>query len=111
VPDGHGWAWNQALMDLGATVCRPLPLCDRCPLGATCAWGHARTTSTDPAVGSAGVSRRQRPYAGSDRQARGDVLRAVAAGAARRDDFRADIIESLVRDGLVVERFGSIALP
>jgi A/G-specific adenine glycosylase len=30
--------WAQALMDLGATVCRPkAPLCDRCPISAHCA--------------------------------------------------------------------------
>lgn len=30
--------WAQALMDLGATVCRPkAPLCDRCPLAEGCA--------------------------------------------------------------------------
>ena len=30
--------WAQALMDLGATVCRPKsPLCDRCPISAHCA--------------------------------------------------------------------------
>jgi A/G-specific adenine glycosylase len=30
--------WAQALMDLGATICRPKqPLCDRCPLTTTCA--------------------------------------------------------------------------
>ena len=30
--------WAQALMDLGATVCRPkAPLCDRCPITAECA--------------------------------------------------------------------------
>jgi len=30
--------WAQALMDLGATVCRPRgPLCDRCPISAWCA--------------------------------------------------------------------------
>ncbi|MBS0362928.1 MAG: A/G-specific adenine glycosylase [Proteobacteria bacterium] len=30
--------WAQALMDLGATVCRPKsPLCDRCPITAHCA--------------------------------------------------------------------------
>ncbi len=29
--------WAQALMDLGATVCRPkAPLCDRCPVSAYC---------------------------------------------------------------------------
>ena len=31
-------AWNEALMDLGATVCTPrAPACDRCPLHAHCA--------------------------------------------------------------------------
>jgi A/G-specific adenine glycosylase len=30
--------WAQALMDLGATICRPKgPLCDRCPISAWCA--------------------------------------------------------------------------
>ncbi|MBL8773868.1 MAG: A/G-specific adenine glycosylase [Phenylobacterium sp.] len=30
--------WAQALMDLGATVCRPkAPLCDRCPIAGHCA--------------------------------------------------------------------------
>jgi A/G-specific adenine glycosylase len=30
--------WAQALMDLGATICRPKqPLCDRCPVAAACA--------------------------------------------------------------------------
>jgi A/G-specific adenine glycosylase len=30
--------WAQALMDLGATICRPkAPLCDRCPLAFACA--------------------------------------------------------------------------
>jgi A/G-specific adenine glycosylase len=36
---GHGRPgdWAQALMDLGATVCRPkAPLCDRCPVSAWC---------------------------------------------------------------------------
>ncbi|CAK9783752.1 DNA glycosylase [Cutaneotrichosporon oleaginosum] len=28
--------WNQALMELGATVCRPAPVCDQCPLRAAC---------------------------------------------------------------------------
>ena len=38
VRDGRPGDWAQALMDLGATVCRPKsPLCDRCPLTAACA--------------------------------------------------------------------------
>ena len=104
VPAGRGWAWNQALMDLGASVCRPSPRCDECPLAATCAWNRAGRPQPDPAVGSAGVSTRQAPYAGSDRQARGEVLRALASGPVPRDGFRDDIVDSLLDDGLVVER-------
>jgi len=38
VRDARSGDWAQALMDLGATVCRPkAPLCDRCPLAACCA--------------------------------------------------------------------------
>ena len=38
VRDARPGDWAQALMDLGATVCRPkTPLCDRCPVAAQCA--------------------------------------------------------------------------
>jgi A/G-specific adenine glycosylase len=37
VTDERPGDWAQALMDLGATVCRPkAPLCERCPIGAAC---------------------------------------------------------------------------
>jgi A/G-specific adenine glycosylase len=111
VPEGHGWVWNQAVMDLGASVCRPTPRCDHCPLAATCAWNRAGRPQPDPAVGSAGVSTRQAPYAGSDRQARGEVLRALTSGPVRRDGYRDDIVGSLLDDGLVIERAGELTLP
>jgi A/G-specific adenine glycosylase len=38
VTDVRPGDWAQALMDLGATICRPkTPLCDRCPVSAHCA--------------------------------------------------------------------------
>jgi A/G-specific adenine glycosylase len=38
VPRGRGYDFNQALMDFGATWCRPRrPLCLRCPMKAFCA--------------------------------------------------------------------------
>ena len=38
VPRGRGYDFNQALMDFGATWCRPRnPLCPRCPMKAFCA--------------------------------------------------------------------------
>ena len=30
-PPGDAWAWNQAMMDLGARLCRPRPDCASCP--------------------------------------------------------------------------------
>ena len=38
VRDQRPGDWAQALMDLGATICRPkVPLCERCPLSGHCA--------------------------------------------------------------------------
>ena len=112
VPADHGWVWNQAIMDLGATVCRPTPRCDECPVAARCAWARAGRPEPDPALGSAGVSGRQAPFDGSARQARGAVLRALGTGPAPAAAFDDAIVGSLVADGLVVRRSdGSISLP
>jgi A/G-specific adenine glycosylase len=112
VPAGAGWAWNQMLMDLGATVCRPAPRCDGCPLAPGCAWHAAGHPAPDPAIGSAGVSTRQAPYDGSDRQRRGDVLRALHHGPRRADDFPTHIVDGLVADRLVVHTAdGTLTLP
>jgi A/G-specific adenine glycosylase len=51
--------WAQALMDLGAVICRPkAPLCDRCPLAAACA---ARATGA-PETYPRKVARAARPH-------------------------------------------------
>jgi len=102
VPRGDGWLWNQVLMDLGATTCRPVPRCERCPIAPVCTWRRAGRPSPDPAVGSAGVSTAQAPFEGSDRQARGAVLRAVGADR---------IVAGLVADGLVRVDGSMISLP
>ena len=101
VPDGDGWLWNQVLMDLGATLCRPNPTCAQCPLHQSCAWNRAGRPDPDPAVGSAGVSTSQAPFEGSDRQKRGRVIAALGSGARRRRDFDSRIVDGLMADGLV----------
>ncbi len=101
VPAGDGWLWNQVLMDLGATLCRPAPNCDACPLRSGCVWHLAGHPEPDPAVGSAGVSTRQAPFDGSDRQARGRVLAELQAGPRPVSDFDPRILATLVADGLV----------
>jgi A/G-specific adenine glycosylase len=111
VPAGSGWVWNQVLMDLGATVCRPTPRCTDCPLAPSCAWHVAGHPAPDPAAGSAGVSTRQAPYAGSARQARGAVLRALHDGPRPATAFDAEIVAGLVADRLVTRSGDTLELP
>jgi A/G-specific adenine glycosylase len=121
VPAGQGWAWNQALLDLGATVCvKTAPRCGACPLKPCCAWGGA---GPDPAVGSAGEGGRQSTFAGSDRQGRGrlvDALRlgpvprpalAAAAGWPDEPERAARVAATLVEDGLAVVAGDVLRLP
>jgi A/G-specific adenine glycosylase len=81
VPAGGGWAHNQAMLDLGATVCtKRRPDCAACPLVAMCVWAGAGRPAPDPAVGSAGTSGRQSTFDGSDREGRGRLVSALRAG-------------------------------
>ena len=121
VPAGRSWVWNQALFDLGATVCtRRAPACVQCPVREHCAWSGE---GPDPAEGSAGVSVGQSRFEGSDRQGRGRLVDALrsgpqpAAAAAYLMGLEDDpprarrILASLLRDGLVMERDGALQLP
>lgn len=84
-------AWNQALMEVGALLCRPKPTCGKCPLQPDCRWNAAMKldpASTDPAKHSAKVSTKQSKFEGSDRQGRGRLVKALASSsveAARLD--------------------------
>ena len=94
VPPGQGWAWNQALMELGALVCTAAnPTCWRCPLQAVCraqqAWRAADATALTPMVVPVRPVRRvaerpSEPYQGSRRWLRGrlvELLRALPPAA------------------------------
>jgi A/G-specific adenine glycosylase len=113
VPPGRAWAFNQALFDLGAALCTSrAPRCGTCPLRRRCAWAVAGHPDPDPAPGSAGTARPQRPFAGSDRQGRGRLLAALRrGGVARRDLAPAagwpdDVTRACrVTEGLVAEGF------
>ncbi len=125
VPAGQGWAWNQALLDVGATRCRSGagPDCERCPLRAACRWALAGCPDPDPAVGSAGVSGGQSAFAGSDREGRGRLVRVLRAGPVpvpeapalmgwSDDPERAErVIATLIDDGLVAREAGALRLP
>jgi A/G-specific adenine glycosylase len=125
VPPGRAWAWNQAMLDLGATVCSSrAPVCRTCPVARHCAWHAQGRPAPDPAVGSAGVSTPQSRFEGSDRQGRGrlvDALRrgdplagaalAVAAGWPDDPDRAGRAAASLVADGLARWDGKALVLP
>lgn len=81
VPAGRSWAWNQAMLDLGAAICiRRSPRCADCPVRTSCGWAVSGRVTPDPADGSAGVSGGQSPFSGSDRQGRGRLVEALRSG-------------------------------
>ncbi|MDP9402719.1 MAG: A/G-specific adenine glycosylase [Actinomycetota bacterium] len=124
VPAGQGWSWNQAVLDLGAGVCtKRAPRCYRCPVSRWCAWRAAGRPEPDPAVGSAGTTGAQPIFAGSDREGRGRLVRALcqgpvpvgAVGAAcgwpDDEDRAARVVGALVAEGLATLDAGVVRLP
>lgn len=110
--------FNAAMMELGATVCTArVPRCKICPIALSCAWLSAGRPDTGT------TRRRQAKYEGSDRQARGGVLRAlrhanahslpVAEVLAEWPDAvqRSRAIDSLIVDGLIEATDGELLLP
>jgi A/G-specific adenine glycosylase len=119
LPRTNSATFNQAMLDLGAQFCRATPRCAGCPVATHCAW--RQRGGEDPAPQSAGVSRPQPPFDGSNRQLRGRVLNALRDGphsrrqlvrnlvdvtASRRDE----VLAGLVRDGLIAHRAQTFAL-
>lgn len=121
VPIDAGWAWNQAMFDLGALVChRRNPDCGACPVSGSCRW---QSCGPDPADSSAGVSGGQSRFDGSDRQGRGKLIKALRSQRQRRDQVaelmgwptdpeRAErVLEGLLRDGMVRLEGQYVTLP
>lgn len=64
--------WTHAVMDFGATVCRPRnPRCDDCPVRAMCATATAGTVAS---VGSPRRTRPATPFPATNRWLRGRIL-------------------------------------
>jgi A/G-specific adenine glycosylase len=111
-------AFNAATMELGALVCTSqTPRCDACPISGDCRWhllGHPDTGDLRP---------RQATYEGSDRQARGAVLKAlrtspegslpitVVASDWPDAGQRERAISSLIADGLAALSDDLLRLP
>src|SRR6266566_8031515 len=131
LPDGKAYDWNQALMDLGATICTSNnPQCTRCPIQQTCA---AYTEMSQQSLFPSGAVLREmrkvaekkdnyqtQPFTSTNRYFRGrivDHLRSLPAnerislntlGRKIKPEFCPEdlpwlqkLIDGLVKDGLV----------
>ncbi|RXZ41091.1 A/G-specific adenine glycosylase, partial [Agromyces binzhouensis] len=107
--------FNAGAMELGATVCTArAPRCDDCPIAPVCAWRAARYPAYD------GPRRaRQARFAGSDREARGLIMRELRAahrpvpedelGRVVSDrDRLTRAVDGLVADGLAARVDGGL---
>jgi A/G-specific adenine glycosylase len=141
LPDGEAYDWNQALMDLGATICTSNnPQCTRCPVQQTCA---AYTEMSQQSLFPSGAVLRQlrkvaekkapyqtQPFSSTNRYFRGrivDHLRSLSAnerialnalGPIIKPEFCPEdlpwlqkLIDALVKDGLVDCTNDGVRLP
>ena len=109
---------NAATMELGAIVCTArAPRCSDCPIAGECAWRAAGYPAFEGRRAPV-----QKRYEGSDRQARGLVLRELRASdvpvthadiemAVTDAARRARALSGLVADGLIVPVEVGFALP
>lgn len=138
VPVGQGWAWNQAIMELGALICTAArPQCWRCPVREYCQDYAARLQADEqilsypPAVAKPlkKVAERREPgYATSNRYYRGRIIAALREhpdglnveqlGQLLKADYTVteqawveSLLTGLERDGLLVRQDGVARLP
>ncbi|HEY8314135.1 MAG TPA: hypothetical protein VIG51_08145, partial [Candidatus Baltobacteraceae bacterium] len=133
VPAGRGHDWNSAMMDLGATICTArAPKCLLCPLQTACAAAPidpARLDMLRKQHGRKPSPQEAMPFEQTTRFARGrivDRLRGLPAGQRisllelhrdmrevlreRSPEEVGTIVAALMRDGLIEERNGLLAL-
>ena len=141
LPPGEAYNWNQALMDIGATICNSNnPQCTRCPVQESCkAFAELGQYSLFPAgdifpqlrkVAEKKAGYQTRPFTSTNRYYRGrivDLLRTVPAGQRMTLDvlgpkikpgFCADdlpwlqkIVAGLAKDGLLDYAGDGVRLP
>ena len=141
LPPGEAYNWNQALMDLGATVCTSNnPRCTDCPLQEVCrAYAEMSAHSLFPSgkvlrelrkVAEKKAPYQQRPFTQTDRYFRGrivDLLRSLPAGERCRletlgprikPEFSEEelpwlqkLVARLAKDGLVDATEAGVRLP
>lgn len=119
VPCREGYAWNQALMELGATICRAKSTdCDRCPLQHVC---DARPVIQELLATRPRAAGKTPKFETTSRYYRGRIVAALRdasttglslseLGVTVREDFQPpdaawirSHVDGLMRDGLVIE--------
>ena len=122
LPTGEGWRWNQAMIEIGATICTARKTqCGKCPLKETCTWTKNQA-ATDPAISV--KSKKLETFEGSDRQGRGKLINALRNEPIMGKDVPQilgwpndhkrckRVLEKLEKDGLIViADSGKISLP
>jgi A/G-specific adenine glycosylase len=141
LPEGKAYDWNQALMDMGATICTSNnPECLECPLQEACqAYKEMSQYSLFPSgtvlrqlrkVAEKKTTYQAQPFTSSNRYFRGrivDLLRTLPAderislaalGPKIKPEFSIDelvwlqkIVDGLVRDGLLDYNEDGVRLP
>jgi A/G-specific adenine glycosylase len=111
-------ALNAGTMELGAVLCTArAPRCEECPIASLCAWrsaGHPSYQGPRKTV--------QKRYEGSDRQARGAIMRELRSAQAPMAEAElervwpdaeqfARAISGLLDDGLAVRAHDGYELP
>ncbi len=141
LPEGEAYNWNQALMDLGATICTSNnPRCGQCPLQETCeAYAEMSQHSLFPSgtvlrqlrkVAEKKQPYRNVPFTSSNRYFRGRIIKLLSSASTserlslndlghhlKQDFSDADlpwlqqIIDGLVKDGLLDATTDGVRLP
>jgi A/G-specific adenine glycosylase len=141
LPDGKAYDWNQALMDLGATICTSgNPQCSRCPLQDACkTYAEMSQYSLFPSgtvlrqlrkVAEKKEAYQNQPFTSTNRYFRGRIVDHLCSlsegqrvpltllGPKIKREFREDdliwlkqLVEKLAKDGLVDYAEGGVRLP
>lgn len=105
VPDGWASAWNQALMDLGATVCLARrPRCPICPVRQLCKAAPLLQESQG-SVAEERVryrTKREPPFKGSSRYYRGRVVEALRR-LGEREVMSLEVLGAAIKPGMAAE--------
>ena len=123
LPHGQAYAWHQALMDLGATICTSRqPRCTLCPAREVCA-AQPAIQAGQGMLAERKAAYKAQPFESTNRYFRGRVVDALrersplplAAIAQRLQRDESDWLEGLLagleRDGLLVRRGAEVSLP